>query len=454
MPSVRSIILVAALVFALSIVIGTLSMLRPPDSGGMGRDTFGTRASGYRAVYELLDELAIGVKRRLPPPTVETPTDNTLVFLAPHRNLVGVEPAFLKAIADWVNRGGRIVVAPAAIEYDEFASEWGSDEPSDPPPDVLGVLGVTGVIIAPFYFAEENGEENNGSMSGPGRWNNSREAAPHERDLPEAILDAWTEDLAPIHSISVEAKGSLAALAGVIDRLAVPGDTVNTVQSLSDEPAGTISFTDAEGVEHHLVAHIPRREGEIIVVGDAALLTNRFIAEADNSVLAVHLFAPAGERVVFDEFYHGLAVRGNPLYLLTRPGYAAMAVALLLAVGLWTWREAVFLGPPLTDAVTRRRDIGEYIDAMARFFRRGRTSRVFLLREVRDGVLNHVCQQVGLAPEVHDKDAVIAALARRDPARAARLAKALEEVDDKLAHPQHWGERQTLHAMQGITACL
>ena len=126
------------------------------------------------------------------------------------------------------------------------------------------------------------------------------------------------------------------------------------------------------------------------------------LAKADNSVLAARLLAPKGRASSFDEFYHGLAVRGNPLYLLTRPGFAAVTLGILLGVGVWTWRQAVFLGPPLVDPEPSRRDIGEYIDAMGDFFRRGPGHRRFLVREVRDGVLQQLCQELKLPPDKLD----------------------------------------------------
>lgn len=441
MPSVRSIILLAVLIVLLSVTIGALSMLQPPDSGGMGGDTYGTRAHGFRALFEILSELDVPVRRRLRPPAAAMPTGSTLVFLAPHPNLVGVEPAYLQALHDWVRLGGRIVVAPPHVGLDSHEDHLAGGELRG----VLEVLDLPGVRTNVLNL----GAADNTS----GRAGTSRRSA-DLRDIPDAILGAWTKQATPIETVEVEPTGSLAELQGTVDRLAVPGASLATIAFSSEEPSGTVRYTGEDDAEHHLVAQFRRGEGEIIVVGDPHLLTNRFIARAKNSVLAAHLLAPAGQTVVFDEFYHGLSVRGNPLYLLTRPGYATVVIAVLLLIAAWTWREAVFLGPPLPDVRTPRRDVREYVDAMSRFFHRGKKTRPFLLREVRDGVLNQLCQQVGLPPEVHDKDAIIAAIARREPDRAKRIEQALAEVDDHLAHSQHWSESKTYHAMQRITACL
>ena len=36
-------------------------MLQPTDSGGLGQDTYGTHADGFRALYEMLEELRVPV---------------------------------------------------------------------------------------------------------------------------------------------------------------------------------------------------------------------------------------------------------------------------------------------------------------------------------------------------------------------------------------------------------
>jgi hypothetical protein len=183
-------------------------------------------------------------------------------------------------------------------------------------------------------------------------------------------------------------------------------------------------------------------------------VSNRLLAEADNSVLAARLVAPQGNAVVFDEFYHGLAVRGNPLYLLTRPGFAAATLGLLLVVGVTTWRAAVFLGPPIGATQATRRDIGEYIRAMSQFFSRGRGSRRFLIGEIRDGVLRQVCHELRLPMDTIDSERIIDALGRRDRQRARRLADVVREVTATLAQHGEYPQEQFLPAIQRLASCL
>jgi hypothetical protein len=203
-----------------------------------------------------------------------------------------------------------------------------------------------------------------------------------------------------------------------------------------------------------IIAVIKRGKGEIVIVSEPRLLSNALVAQTDNSILAAHLLSPTGQSVTFDEFYHGLAVRGNPLYLLTRPGFAVVTAGLLVSVGVWTWRAALFLGPPLADPEPARRDIGQYIDAMSDFFGRGLDHRRFLVREARDGVLQQLCEELKLPAETSNIDTILAALRRRDPLRAEALRVQLQQIDMALAKPGDFPKSSFLPTMQRLAGCL
>jgi hypothetical protein len=248
----------------------------------------------------------------------------------------------------------------------------------------------------------------------------------------------------------------LSPLAKHVREIALPRDGFRALRANREDLLGSLACAgqDDESEPDLLVAVLRRGAGEIVVVADPAVVSNRLIAHADNSVLAVHLLSPQRDDVVFDEFYHGLAVRGNPLYLLTRPGFAAVSVGLLIIVGALAWRAAVFLGPPLQDTKTRRRDIGEYVRAMAAFFSHGSGSRRLIVREVRDGVLRHICRELRLPMDTLDVDAITSALERRDRNRAERLASAVREVDASLASSGDYPRSSFLPVMQRLANCL
>ena len=128
---------------------------------------------------------------------------------------------------------------------------------------------------------------------------------------------------------------------------------------------------EPEGEPETLAAVYAVGDGTITVLADPRLRKNRLVEHADNAVLISHLLADAQQPVVFDEFYHGLTVRGNPLWLLSRFPYGYSAASVLAATVLvGSGGQARFLGPPLSPRPASRRPDREYVDAMARLLNR------------------------------------------------------------------------------------
>jgi len=215
----------------------------------------------------------------------------------------------------------------------------------------------------------------------------------------------------------------------------------------AETPAGT----SADG--RMIAGEFAVGKGSIVVIADPSFLANRYLGEADNAVAAVRIVAPRGERVVIDEFFHGLGPRGNSLSLLTRPGYAVLALGLLGAVLLTVWREGTRLGPPIADRPVSRRGIGEYLDAMGHLLSRGQRDRAGIVAEVRDGVLRELNVRVGLPPEHVDLDQLQGKLARRDPIRARHVVDTIRAVDRDVGRSD-WSTSHTLNTIRRLTACL
>ncbi len=440
MPSVRSLILLSVLILVLSLLAAWWSLLQPPDSGGMGQDSFGTRSYGYRAIYEVLNELGIETRRQFSPPSPD-PNQSTIVMINPDTALAAVEPTYLQSLLPWVEAGGRLVVSLEVDPVFEIDSRQMTIDGSDLEfPTLFEALDLPELDI--LTIDAETGETDTST------------ALTSDDMTLEEIWEAGPEEPAPPHYIEIETAGSLEDSTDSLQTLAVHGDRFATLDCEAADPIGTIDYTDADDVRHTLAAEFRRGQGTIAVIADSALFSNGLLALADNSVLAARMYSPDGEPIVVDEFYHGLGVRGNSLYLLTRPGYAALALGLLLFVCLASWRSAVFLGPPLPDHVFQRRDIGEYIKAMGRFFSRGRRTRPFLVRQLRNGVLRELCVESSLPPETHDVDLVAGAISRRDPQRAKGIIESFSEVDAALKTLPHWTESQTVITMRRLTACL
>ena len=318
------------------------------------------------------------------------------------------------------------------------------EQPLDePPPTVLEALGLEGVELVYAGSAPESHRR-------------SRRVPIESADeFAREIMDQLSGPAPALVEVSVDVQGDLESLAADVNRLIIPAESIATLAISEETPVvGRLLWTDNDRDSQTLLARFPRGRGEILVVSDPQLLANRLLAGADNSVLAVRLLSPAGGAVRFDEFYHGLGVRGSPLYLLTRLPYAIVAMGLLLLLAVWSWRKAVFLGPPLPDVEANRRDISEYITAMGRFFAVGGSGRARLVQQVRDGVLRQISDEVRLPPDTDDLERIAASLARRDIRRGEMLLEATRAVDNELQSRRHWSEVHTLDAMQRMTDCL
>ena len=440
MLSVRNVVLAAAALLAIAIIASLINMAGEPDSGGMGNDSYGTRGYGYRALFEMLDEFDVPVSRGFAPPDADQLSSGTLVFLKPNPMVVATEPTYLAALNQWVESGGRIVVAPDSSHNPMMQMSLAQLE--SPPVDILNALGLEGVAVVGGGFARRT----IGARRRPSQSERNAES------IAEEMLDAFNAPLPPLQEVNVSVEGDFASIADDVRRLSLPADAVVTL--FSDQPPDGRLTYNVGGEPATLAARFKRGAGEIIVVADPLLLTNRALARSDNSVLAARLLTAHGEAITFDEFYHGLGVRGQPLYLLTRISFAAVTIAILLTLGLYIWRRAIIPGPPLADDKMNRRDIREYVSAMAAFFSQGGRGHAELVKELRNGVLRQVSVEAGLPPDTADVDRIVAAVARKDIQRSRILLNATHSVDEALQSQRRWSKSETLDAMRRITACL
>lgn len=473
MPSPRSAIIIAVLLVVVVIATATLSTLAPPDSGGVGRDSYGVEAYGYRGLLDTFTALGIPAVRQLAPPSPQV-SGATFVLLGPSRTILGYNPTYLTGLRPWVEQGGRLVVAATPGAWhgrsdndndndDDRKSPARRRGPEDNPavrPMLLPeILGLDGVVI------EDRGSRLPGA---PRPDDESSLIARGRRAVEEALAGSgestiWLSD--------VVWSGNWSFLSAEVRRVALP---VNRRYELvitppasglpALEPVATLCTTGAGGAAAEtpegtsgdggvIAAEFVAGKGSIVVIADPALLANRYLGQADNAVAAVRLIAPQGDGVVIDEFFHGVGPRGNPLFLLTRPGHAVMALGLLGAVLLTVWREGTRLGPPIADRPIARRGIGEYLDAMGHLLSRGRQDRNGIVSEVRDGVLRELNIRVGLPPEHVDLDQLHGKLARRDPIRARNVVDTIRAVDRDIGRSE-WNTSHTLDTIRRLTQCL
>jgi hypothetical protein len=387
------------------------------------------------------------------------------VFLKPSDNLVDIEPVYLQGVVAWVKAGGHVVVAPPSPDS---ASNYARSRRLGQvnATTILRELGLTDVVTNSL----DPSSPATGPASGAGKKANSATSPTttsgddDEEDDPDASNEShlsrlrkswWTEgSQRQVDRVAVKCEGDLAALAAAVKNLAVPLESVTVVDVGADQPAGQITYVDSEGNNQTLLANYSVGKGIITVVGEPALFENQFLSKEDNSVLAVRLLEDRGGPAIFDEFYHGLVVRGNPLWLLTNPRYALVAVMTCLLLAAWLWRRAIFLGPPLITPPISRRSIAEYLNAMGRLFVRGAESRVFLLNQAREGALWSLRIDLRLPHGRETVESIEAALGRRDPATAQRFAGAIKAVDQAIAQGPNLREPETLDALRKLAECL
>lgn len=469
MLSARNVIIVTVAIAAIS-VIGSVAALLQPDHGGEGRDSFGTRSHGYRAFVETLQDLQVPVRRVLVPPTeVLDGEPVTLIFWEPHLQLVVTEPVHLQKVAEWVRRGGKVVVSPSANKLQNAlaaAQAGGMSEETT----ILVELGLEDVGVAPVDLSisldvsetdESEGAESNDGDAG-GEELRGDDPIPADASLDDVETDRVEEMLdyflSPeplvLRRTDLQAEGSLESVGAAAKTLVVPENDLLVLEMSESEPTGRVTVRSDADEDVVVAASFSLGDGEVVVVADPRLLNNSQIAQGDNVILMSHLMFDPERTIVFDEFYHGLTIRGNPLWLMTKPSFALLGVVLLAVVGLFVWRDAVFLGPPQSSAGFRRRSLAEYVEAMARFFQKARGSRRFVLQEVRDGALWSLRHRLHLHPGQENLDEVAIALARKDPVRAQQLREAVATIDDRLAPGAPCTKKQTLRNLQRITDCL
>ncbi|MBC8115832.1 MAG: DUF4350 domain-containing protein [Candidatus Saccharimonas sp.] len=451
MLSARNAVLAALAVFALSMIAGTVSLMGPPDSHGAAVDSYGTHRDGYRAVFELLSAFDVPVERRIEPPSPDLPTSTTLVLWMPHDDLVANEPAYLERLLPWVERGGRLVVATQPPGRNWLSTVMQAVSRAKKGGDLWTTLKLPGVRPISISLTETN-DDPSGTPS-PRRILHS-EAARRE-EIRRAMEESMGLHPVQFTTVTVTVSGAFGRLRDRVRKLQFPTEDLGGLEiDDSQTTRGVIECVRPNGDPWTVAASFERGRGEIVVVAEPMLLMNASVAQVDNSSLAFDLLVSEGRRVVFDEFYHGLSVRGNPLWLLTKSSYAVVTLAIVGLLALELWRRAVLLGPPLEATAKTRRTIIEYIEAMARFLNRARNSRPFLLSEVRGGVLRTVGDRLGLSPSKHHPDAIAAKMSKRSPREADQFREVMQQLDAALIPGSTPSETEAIRLLQRISRCL
>lgn len=468
----RNFISVTIAIAVFSIISLCWSMLQPPDGGGMRADSYGTRGIGYRALFESLDELGVSVRRQTGPPRPSDLDDSLLVMWGPGVQLIDADPKWLRDVETWLRQGGRAVVAydgepPVSVfsvmqrqreqqrarddaDKDDADNADDEDAPEKLKPSLFELLGIGSIEITPVDRSDRD------STAGSTDERADRNELPSESELADTIREVLTAPsrLEQPQNHRVRAKGTFASRIPDGSSIELPAGLLYEIEVGDRDLQNTISVVDDSGTERCVAAQIAVGKGYVNVVSIRRLISNANIGSADNIVVAAALMLSSDRPIVFDEFYHGATIRGNPMLLFSTRTYGSVVVALLLLLSFTVWRAAVFPGPPIEEAPARRRSIREYLDAMSRFLREAKGHQVWSLEQVRAGVLWKLHREFGLPPESHDRTRLTSVMARRNPRRADQLVDVLNEVDAVLNMPRSAEERRTAQLVQRMTECL
>jgi Domain of unknown function (DUF4350) len=449
MLTARNAILIALAVFMVSLVAGTFSLMGPPDSDGAAVDSYGTRRDGFRAAYELLKAFDVTVERRIEPPSPQLPTLTTLVLWVPHDDLVANEPAYLERLIPWVERGGRLVVAVPPRERNSAAAAMRANS-GEVNVDIFSTFKLENVQSIAISLKETNHKK-----SSPKPPLDIHSETSRQRQIRRSLEEAIGMHPIQFTTSSVAVSGSFDKLRDRVQRLQIPDEEIGGLKiGEAVKTSGKIECEGPGGEHWTIAAAFQRGQGEIVVVAEPMLLMNASLGQADNGAFAYDLLADGERHVLFDEFYHGLSVRGNPLWLLTKSTYATVAMAILVLLSLELWRRAIVLGPPLEPSTANRRTIIEYIEAMARFLNRGRGCRPFVLREVRAGVLRTIGGRFGISQAAHDPEVIASTMAKRSPQEADQFRQGMNLIDAALRKGDSLSESEAVRVLQRISRCL
>ncbi len=185
--------------------------------------------------------------------------------------------------------------------------------------------------------------------------------------------------------------------------------------------------------------------GQVVALADPLELCNGYLGQADNGRLAADLIAlaPAGGRVIFDEYHHGSVASSTPLtdWMLTPWGLALLWLVLVVFSGLAARGRA--FGPRVAIGSPQDRSTAEYARAVGELLRRARARQV-TLQTLDAAARRALSERLGLSLQA-DGSRFAEALTQRAPAAARDLLA----VESRIAEAAE-SEASLLHAARQL----
>jgi hypothetical protein len=363
---------------------------------------------GTRGLGELLTRQGLDVhsfRQRL---TRLGPQHRTLVILSPSRHFTSGEVTHL---LKWVETGGMLLIAPSRQQASEASQSCGPTGCGIPVPEILPpvqqLLGPMGLRV-----------RREADLAGTA-----------QTTAKAALLAEVAEVYVPSHLRLELADAN--ALAKAYPEAARSEHVKRYLQPvLQPRQVRTLVSMDNAGV----VMEVLHGEGRILVLAEADMLGNHWIAQADNAVLATNFAHLRGAATIcFDEYHHGTS-------LVSIEGQEALASepwrVLLLglaAIGLFFAGKMVRFGAPVPLRTDVRRCTRESLQALAQLFMQANAS-AFALETITTALKKTLaqCGRTSVQPvsAPHENERLARRCAERHSSLdAASISAILNELD-------------------------
>jgi hypothetical protein len=410
--------------------------LKDPTSSTLANSR-GTGWVGYRGLLDLQRRLGHRVERDYRP--LMAAEDGVRIFLASDPVFVGQNLGFVEELRRWVERGGRAIVSDGLPEQ---SFQCGLEESRDLS---VALLGTT----VGLKYARHRVDRSSAGVESP-------QSLISKQD---SVMQQWAESLLRINSqdmqvvrVPVTGEGALKTLAEGHGAIVVPELSLRVLETVTGEGLlGALRLGD--GSNRIIAALYQLGKGQVLIVSDNRLACNGLLQYSGMGSFLIDLIGAIGpsDRYVYDHFFAGEIVRGNPGWLLVRFPYSVLASCLLLASVLIPWSMSGRLGPPDPDPAPRRPGLLDHLGMVANLLGDRRHHQDSFERLL-SGVLWQLRSEFGIRRSSGATEALLAVMERRAPERAARLAGVLRQVKMSGAGPIP--ERVLVKLSKELVQCL
>ena len=362
-----AIIVTIVIVLGLLIVLNAINYVETGESNDSeilpNRSTYNSRATGTRALYDLLNEAGYKVTRwrETPHTLLSENRARVATFVVIGRTLVSFEKEEARNLLLWVGQGGRLVLIDRRpdVQLLPKSGDWTINVEllGYPPPDIdPGSAEQMTRGIASLHPVQPTLLTRDVDAVKPSRFASL---------IRFTYLKASTETKTPEHGYSSTTPTPFAS--ETPPPAAKPQDKP---ESAIVPPAPVVHLGDSKGA---VLVDFPHGAGRIILLSDPYIVSNGGIALENNLQLALNTVAGSQGLIAFDEYHQGHGVTQNALaaYFQGTP-ILALCGQLLLVVLVILWTQARRFGRPLPLPQVDRRSSLEFVASMAELQQRAR----------------------------------------------------------------------------------